>query len=74
MKNTDDFHYKLKSLHATTKSTHSAVSKEEWDTKEGTGKSMKNALHAQRYAQRYGVPKWTKSQIQYEDKTIYVLS
>jgi len=23
------------------------VSKDEWDTKEGTGKSMKNALHVQ---------------------------
>jgi len=25
----------------------------EWDTKEGTGKSMKNALHVQRYSTRY---------------------
>jgi len=25
------------------------VNKDEWDTKEGHGKSMKNALHAQRY-------------------------
>jgi len=26
------------------------VNKDEWDTKEDTGKSMKNALHVQRYA------------------------
>jgi len=31
----------------TTKSTLFMVSKDEWDTKEGTGKSMKNVLHAQ---------------------------
>jgi len=31
----------------TTKSTLFVESKDEWDTKEGTGKSMKNALHAQ---------------------------
>jgi len=30
----------------TTKSTLSMVNKDEWDTKEGRGKSMKNALHA----------------------------
>ena len=32
-------------LHATTRSTLFAVSKDEWDTKEETGKSMKNALY-----------------------------
>jgi len=30
---------------ATTKLTLFAVSKDEWDTKEGTGKSKKNALY-----------------------------
>jgi len=30
---------------ATTKSTRLAVSKDEWDTNEDTGKSMKNALY-----------------------------
>jgi len=25
------------------------VSKDEWDTKEGTGKSIKNAMHVQQY-------------------------
>ena len=50
MKNTDDFHYKGKASCATTKSTLFAVSKDEWDTKENTGKSMKNAL---RYAKRH---------------------
>jgi len=29
---------------STTKATLFVVSKDEWDTKEGTGKSMKNAL------------------------------
>jgi len=29
----------------TTKLTHFAVSEDEWDTKEGTSKYMKNALH-----------------------------
>jgi len=31
----------------TTKLTLLAVKKDEWDTKESTGKSMKNALHIQ---------------------------
>ena len=35
------------------KSTLFAVRKDEWDTKEDTGKSMKNALHVLRYAQRH---------------------
>jgi len=29
------------------------VSKDEWDTKEGTGKSMKNALYVQWHGKRY---------------------
>ena len=51
MKNTDDFCYEGKPSHArkpsraTTKSTLFAVSKDEWDTKEDTSKSMKNALY-----------------------------
>jgi len=36
----------------TTKSTLFAVRKDEWDTKEGTGKSMKNALYLQRHGKR----------------------
>jgi len=39
--------------HATTKSTRLAVRKDEWDTKEGTGKSMKNALYVLQYAKRH---------------------
>ena len=39
MKNTDDFHFEGKPLHACTKSTPFPVSKDEWDTKEDTGKS-----------------------------------
>ena len=36
-----DFHYKGKSSRTTTKSTPLAVSKDKWDTKEDTGKSMR---------------------------------
>ena len=43
MKKTDDFHFEGKPSRATAKSTLFAVSKDEWDTKEDTGKSMKNA-------------------------------
>ena len=53
MKNTDDFCYEGKPSHATTELTPFAVSKDEWDTKEDTGKSMKNALYALRYAKRH---------------------
>ena len=53
MKNTDDFHYEGKPSHATTKLTLFAVSKDEWDTKEDTGKSMKNALYILRYVKRH---------------------
>jgi len=35
---------------ATTKSTFFTVSKDEWNTKEDTGKSLKNTLHVLRYA------------------------
>ena len=50
MKSTDDFCYEGKSSCATTKLTLFAVSKDEWDTKEDTGKSMKNALYVLQYA------------------------
>ena len=53
MKNTDDFHYERKPSRATTKSTLFAISKDEWDTKEDTGKSMKNALYVLRYGKRH---------------------
>ena len=48
MKNTDNFHFEGKPPRATAKSTLFAVSKDEWDTKEDTGKSMKNALYVLR--------------------------
>ena len=38
---------------ATTKLTLFTVSKDEWNTKEDTGKSQKNALHVLRYAKRH---------------------
>ena len=53
MTNTDDFRYKGKPSCAITKSTVFAVSKEEWDAKEDTGKTMKNALYVLRCAKRH---------------------
>jgi len=50
MKNTDDFRYLS---HATTKSMLFTVSKDEWNTKEDTGKSLKNTLHILQYAKRH---------------------
>jgi len=44
MKNTDDFHYKRKPTLATSKSALFVICKDEWDTREDTDKSMKNAL------------------------------
>jgi len=38
---------------ATTELTLFTVSKDEWNTKEDTGKSLKNALHVLRYAKRH---------------------
>jgi len=49
----DDFHYETKLSNATAKLTLFAVSKDEWDTKEGTGKSMKNILYILWYAKRH---------------------
>jgi len=37
----------------TTKSTPLVVSEDEWDTKEGPGKSMKNALYILQCAKQY---------------------
>ena len=53
MKNTDDFRYEGKPSRATAKSIPFAVSKDEWDIKEDTGKSMKNALYVLWYAKRH---------------------
>ena len=54
MTNTDDFRYtEGKPSRAIGKLTLFAVSKDEWDTKEDTGKSMNNALYVLRYAKRY---------------------
>ena len=51
--NTDDFCFKGKLPRATAKLTPFALSKDEWHTKEETGKSMKNALYVLRYAKRH---------------------
>ena len=53
MKTTDDFRYEGKPSCAIAKLTLFAVSKDEWDKKEDTGKSMENALYIQRYAKRH---------------------
>ena len=42
-----------KPLRATTKSMLFTVSKDEWNTKEDTGKSLKNTLHILQYAKRH---------------------
>ena len=52
LKNMEDFCYEGKPSRATAKSTLFAVSKDEWDTKEDTGKSMKNVLYVLRYVKR----------------------
>ena len=53
MKNKDDIRYERKPLRATAKSTPFAESKDEWDTKEDTSKSMKSTLYVLRYAKRH---------------------
>ena len=53
MINMDDFHFEGKSSRANAKLTPFAVSKDEWDTKEDTGKPIKNALYVLRYAKRH---------------------
>ena len=53
LKNTEDFHFKGKPSRATSKSTLYTVSKDEWDTKEDTGKSMKNALYVLQYVKMH---------------------
>ena len=53
MINTANFHYEGKLSRATAKSTLFTVRKDEWDTKEDTGKSMKNVLYVLRYAKRH---------------------
>ena len=53
MKNTDNFGYEGKPSHVIVQSTLFAASKNEWDTKKDTGKSMKNALYVLWYAKRH---------------------
>ena len=53
MINTDNFHHEGKPSHTIAKSTPFTVSKDEWDTKEDVGKSMKNALYVLRYAKMH---------------------
>ena len=53
MKNMDDFHFEGRPSCVTAKLTPFPVSKDEWDTKEDTGKSMKNALYVLWHAKRH---------------------
>ena len=50
----DDFRYAKKPSGATTKLTHFAVSKDEWNTKKNSIKSIKNALYVRLYAKTKG--------------------
>ena len=43
-----NFHYEWKPSHVSAKSIRFAISKDEWDTKEDTGRSMKDALYVLR--------------------------
>ena len=52
-KNTGNFHYKGNPSCTAAKLTPIAVSKDKWDTKEDTGKSMKNTFYVQWYAKRH---------------------
>ena len=53
----EKYYYEWKPSHTTAKLTPFAVSKDEWDTKEDTGKSMKNALYV--VTTYCGMPKGT---------------
>jgi len=55
VKITNNFCYEWK---PTTKLTLFAVSKDKWDTKEGTGKFTKNALHVQWHGKMY-LSRWS---------------
>ena len=57
----------------TTKSTLFAVSKDEWDTKEDTGKSMKNALYILRYAKRHQLAEATLNSEKIKPVTLAVI-
>ena len=53
MKNTDAFRYTKKPSRVTTKLMLFTVSKDEWNTKEDSGKSLKYALDKLQYAKRH---------------------
>jgi len=53
MKIKDNFHYKWKPSRAYHKIDTFVVSKDEWDTKEGPGKSIKNAFQVWWYSKRH---------------------
>ena len=61
MKNMDNFRFEVKPLCARAKSTPFLISKDEWDTKEDTGKSMMNALYILRYAKRHQLGRTTSN-------------
>jgi len=53
MKITDSFVWNWSHHMPTTESTRFVVSKDEWDTKEDPGKSMKNALYVQQHGKSH---------------------
>ena len=55
MKNRDDFYCKRKPSCAATKSNLFTVNKDEWNTKEDTGKSIKNAFYVQHLSDQSNV-------------------
>jgi len=53
MKNMNDFHYTKEAIMRYYQSTLFTVSKDKGNTKEDTGKSIKNAFYIVRYAKRH---------------------
>jgi len=53
MNSMDNFRYAKKATTCDHQIKTFTISKDEWDTKEDTGKSMKNALHILWYAKRH---------------------
>jgi len=53
MKNTDNFRYAKEAITCNHQINAFIVSKDKWNTKEDTGKSLKNALDILQYAKRH---------------------
>jgi len=53
MKNMDNFHYAKEAIMCNHQINVFHVSKDEWNTKEDTGKSLENALDVLQYAKKH---------------------